>query len=76
MQKILENMGLDDYVKTWRWLWNHTTVKLLSQGVAPSVQKIKEELGTTGSNTTIAEHLKFWRNEYAKKTIYTEIKQR
>ncbi len=44
-------------------------VKLLSQGMAPSVQKIREALGT-GSNTTIAEHLKVWRDEYAKKTIH------
>lgn len=46
-----------------------TAVKLLSQGIAPSVQKIREELGT-GSNTTIANHLKVWRDEYAKKTIH------
>ena len=46
-----------------------TAVKLLSQGIAPSVQKIREELGT-GSNTTIADHLKVWRDEYAKKTIH------
>lgn len=44
-------------------------VKLLSQGIAPSVQKIREVLGT-GSNTTIAEHLKVWRDEYAKKTTH------
>src|SRR3990167_5197529 len=47
----------------------HTAAKLLSQGIAPSVQKIREELGT-GSNTTIADHLKVWRDEYAKKTIH------
>lgn len=46
-----------------------TAIKLLSQGLAPSVQKIREALGT-GSNTTIAEHLKVWRDEYAKKTIH------
>jgi chromosome segregation ATPase len=46
-----------------------TAVKLLSHGMAPSVQKIREVLGT-GSNTTIAEHLKVWREEYAKKTIH------
>lgn len=46
-----------------------TAIKLLSQGIAPSVQKIREELGT-GSNTTIAEHLKVWRDEYAKKHIH------
>lgn len=46
-----------------------TAVKLLSQGMAPSVQKIREVLGT-GSNTTIAEHLKIWREEYAQKTIH------
>jgi len=46
-----------------------TAVKLLSQGAAPSVQKIREALGT-GSNTTIAEHLKVWREEYAKKAIH------
>lgn len=46
-----------------------TAVKLLSQGIAPSVQKIRDELGT-GSNTTIAKHLKFWRDDYAKKTIH------
>jgi len=44
----------------------YTAVKLLSQGTAPSVQKIREVLGT-GSNTTIAEHLRIWRDEYAKK---------
>jgi len=37
--------------------------------MAPSVQKIREVLGT-GSNTTIAEHLKDWREEYAKKKIH------
>ena len=47
----------------------HTAVKLLSQGIAPSVQKIRETLGT-GSNTTIAEHLKTWREEYASKEIH------
>lgn len=46
-----------------------TAVKLLSQGTAPSVQKIREVLGT-GSNTTIAEHLKVWREEYANKKIH------
>ncbi len=44
-------------------------VKLLAQGTAPSVQKIRDMLGT-GSNTTIAEHLTCWREEYAKKTIH------
>lgn len=44
-------------------------LKLLSQGTAPSVQKIREVLGT-GSNSTIAAHLKNWRDEYAKKTIH------
>jgi chromosome segregation ATPase len=47
----------------------HAAVKLLSQGTAPSVQKIREVLGT-GSNSTIAEHLKKWRDEYAKKAIH------
>lgn len=37
--------------------------------MAPSVQKIREALGT-GSNTTIAEHLKVWRDDYANKTIH------
>jgi hypothetical protein len=46
-----------------------TAIKLLSQGIAPSVQKIREVLGT-GSNTTIAEHLKVWRGEYANKKIH------
>jgi chromosome segregation ATPase len=44
-------------------------VKLLSQGIAPSVQKIREVVGT-GSNTTIAEYLKVWRDEYTQKAIY------
>lgn len=44
-------------------------IKLLSQGDAPSVQKIRDLLGT-GSNTTIAEHLKTWREEHAKKTVH------
>ena len=47
----------------------HTAVQLLSQGVAPSVQKIRDKLGT-GSNTTIAEHLNTWREEYANKEIH------
>jgi len=47
----------------------HAAVKLLSQGIAPSVQKIREVLGT-GSNNTIATHLKIWRDEYAKKSIH------
>src|SRR3990167_865597 len=44
-------------------------IKLLTQGTAPSVQKIREVLGT-GSNTTIAEHLKVWREEYAHQKIH------
>ena len=47
----------------------HTAIKLLSQGHAPSVQKVREVLGT-GSNTTIAEHLKTWREEHASKEIH------
>ena len=47
----------------------HTAIKLLSQGHAPSVQKVREALGT-GSNTTIAEHLKTWREEHASKEIH------
>lgn len=72
------------YCKKFGKIWNRTimsrpgvdyeavkqiAVKLLSQGMAPSVQKIREVLGT-GSNTTIADHLKVWRDEYAKKTIH------
>lgn len=38
----------------------HTAVKLLSQGIAPFMQMIREKLGA-GSNTTIAEQLKIWR---------------
>lgn len=44
-------------------------IKLLSQGIPPSVQKIRDILGT-GSNTTIAEHLKVWREEHTSKEIY------
>jgi len=44
-------------------------VKLLSLGLAPSVQRIRDTLGT-GSNTTIAEHLRTWRDEYAKKDVH------
>ena len=44
-------------------------LKLLNQGTAPSVQKIREVLGT-GSNTTIAGHLKTWRDEYAQQAIH------
>lgn len=47
----------------------HTALKLLSQGIAPSVQKIREALGT-GSNTTLAQHLKVWREQYASQTIH------
>lgn len=47
----------------------HAAVKLLSQGTAPSVQKIREVL-CTGSNNTIANHLKIWREEYAQKNIH------
>ena len=36
--------------------------KLLQQGISPSIQKIREFLGT-GSNTTIAAHLRSWQNE-------------
>lgn len=46
-----------------------TAIKLLSQGINPSVQKIRDLLGT-GSNTTIAEHLNRWREEHAQKTIH------
>lgn len=37
--------------------------QLLSKGQHPSVQKIREILGT-GSNTTIANHLKVWRAKF------------
>ena len=43
-------------------------IKLLSQGIAPSVQKIRDVLGT-GSHTTIATHLKNWREEYQDKEL-------
>lgn len=46
-----------------------TALKLLSQGLPPSVQKIREVLNT-GSHTTIAEHLKRWRDEHAQKSIH------
>ena len=42
----------------------HTAIKLLSQGSAPSVQKLRDVLGT-GSNTTLAKHLNRWREEFA-----------
>ena len=47
----------------------HTAIKLLSQGESPSVQKIREVLGT-GSNTTIAQYLKVWRIEHKNKEIH------
>jgi DNA repair exonuclease SbcCD ATPase subunit len=43
-------------------------LQLLAQGEAPSVQKIREILGT-GSHTTIAGHLKIWREDHAQKVI-------
>lgn len=47
----------------------YTAIKLLSQGESPSVQKIRDVLGT-GSNTTIAEHLKVWREEHKNQEVY------
>jgi chromosome segregation ATPase len=47
----------------------HTAIKLLSQGESPSVQKIREVLGT-GSNTTIAQYLKVWREDHKNKEIH------
>ena len=47
----------------------HAALKLLSQGISPSTQKIRELLGT-GSHTTIAEHLKIWRETHATKKVY------
>lgn len=44
-------------------------IKLLSQGINPSVQKIRDLLGT-GSNTTLAEHLNQWREEHAQKIVH------
>jgi len=38
--------------------------KIFSQGLNPSVQKIRNELGT-GSNTTIARHLSAWRESFS-----------
>jgi chromosome segregation ATPase len=46
-----------------------TALKLLSKNISPSVQKVRELLGT-GSNSTIAEHLKNWREEHAAKKIH------
>lgn len=47
----------------------HAALKLLSQGSSPSVQRVRELLGT-GSNTTIAEHLKIWREAHATREIH------
>lgn len=47
----------------------YTAIKLLSQGESPSVQKIRDALGT-GSNTTIAEHLRVWREEHKNMEIH------
>jgi chromosome segregation ATPase len=44
-------------------------LKLLSKGISPSTQKIRELLGT-GSHTTIAEHLKIWRELHAAKKVH------
>ena len=49
---------------------NYETVKaaavdILGQGQHPSIQRIREVLGT-GSNSTIAQHLKSWQQELAK----------
>lgn len=44
-------------------------LKLLSKGISPSTQKIRELLGT-GSHTTIAEHLKIWRESHAAKKVH------
>ena len=38
--------------------------KLFSQGIHPSVQRVRETLGT-GSNSTISKHLKTWQNSFA-----------
>jgi myosin heavy subunit len=46
----------------------HAAMTLLSQGITPSVQKVREILGT-GSNTTLAEHLAVWREEQQQKSI-------
>lgn len=46
-----------------------TALKLLSKGISPSVQRIRESLGT-GSNSTIAEHLKIWREQHAAKKVH------
>src|SRR3990167_6746514 len=44
-------------------------IKLLTKGISPSVQRIRELLGT-GSNSTIAEHLKAWREQHAAKKVH------
>lgn len=44
-------------------------LKLLAKGISPSVQRIRESLGT-GSNSTIAEHLKIWREQHAAKKVH------
>ena len=41
-----------------------TARRLFSQGITPSVQKIRNVLGT-GSNTTIARHLKTWQESFS-----------
>lgn len=60
---LMSRTGIDyDSVK-------QAAIKLLSQGTAPSVQRVRELLGT-GSNTTIAGHLKNWREEHAAKKMH------
>ncbi len=46
-----------------------TALTLLSRGEAPSVQRVRDTLGT-GSNTTIAEHLKIWRENHTKQNVH------
>ena len=40
--------------------------KLLSQGIHPSINAVREELGGTGSNGTIHKHLKVWSDDRPK----------
>ena len=49
---------------------NQAAITLLSQGIAPSVQKVRDIL-QTGSNSTIAAHLRTWREEFQNKAVAT-----
>lgn len=47
---------------------------ILQEGASPTIDKIRQHLGSTGSNTTISKYLNDWRNHYFHSATLNSVK--